>query len=271
MSLMHRAALGPIELEYETVGAGEHVVLVHHGAGADWFTPLLREPSLSSRFCLLHYHRAGYAGSTRMPGPLTFQQEAVTFRELTSKLGVKRAHIVGHSASGCMALQFALDVADVVHSVALLEPALMAVPSPPDVPRAIELYRAGDRANAVETFLRATCGSSAPSILEMVIPGAVSQALADADMFFTNELPALRQWSFGANEARRIRQPVLAVLGEQSDARFYQRQQLLLDWLSDVEPFVLSRAGHLLHLENPADLAQGLARFFLRHPIGEPA
>ena len=266
MSLMQRVALGPIELEYEIVGAGDDVVLVHHGAGADWFTALLKEPALSSRFRLLHYHRAGYAGSTRMPGPLTFQQEAARFRELMSKLGIKRAHIVGHSASGCIALQFALDVADIVHSVALLEPALMAVPSPPDVPRAIDLYRAGDRLSAVETFLRATCGPSAPSILERVIPGALAQALADADMFFANELPALRQWSFGANEARRIQQPVLAVLGEQSDTRFYQRHQLLLDWLPNVEPFVLANAGHLLQLENPHDLAHGLATFFLRHP-----
>ena len=38
-------------------------------------------------------------------------------------LGIERAHVVGHSASGCIALQMALDVPDVVHSLALLEPA----------------------------------------------------------------------------------------------------------------------------------------------------
>lgn len=53
MSLMQRVALGPIELEYEIVGAGENVVLVHHGAGADGFTRLLTESALSSRFRLL--------------------------------------------------------------------------------------------------------------------------------------------------------------------------------------------------------------------------
>ena len=69
--------------------------------------------------------------------------------------------------------------------------------------------------------------------------GAVDQALADADTFFDHELPALRQWSFGPEEARRVRQPVLAVVGEKSDARFQQRQKLLLEWLPNVEPFVL--------------------------------
>jgi pimeloyl-ACP methyl ester carboxylesterase len=70
-------------------------------------------------------------------------------------LGLPRAHVVGHSASACLVLQFALDVPDRVRSLALLEPALMAVPSPPEVPRALELYRAGDIAAAVDTCMAA--------------------------------------------------------------------------------------------------------------------
>ena len=69
----------------------------------------------------------------------------------------------------------------------------------------------------------------------------------------------------------RITQPVLAVVGEHSDPRFHQRQELLLDWLPVVEPFMLSNAGHLLHLDNGRDMAQGLADFFARHSIGKPA
>jgi pimeloyl-ACP methyl ester carboxylesterase len=264
---MRRAAFAGMALEYETRGAGEHIVLVHHGAGADWFAPLLDEPALTGRFCLLHYHRAGYAGSSPLQGRLTFEQESATFRGLMGELGIERAHVVGHSASGCLALQFALDAPDIVQSIALLEPALMAVPSPPGVPKAIELYRAGDHATALETFLRATCGPDALSVLENVLPGAVERALADAGTFFGHELPALRQWSFGADEARRIHQPVLAVLGENSDSRFQERHRLLLEWLENVEPFLLANAGHLLHLENPSGMADGLAAFFARHEI----
>ena len=46
-----------------------------------------------------------------------------------------------------------------------------------------------------------------------------------------------------------------------------ERQQLLLSWLPNVEPFVLPRATHLLHIENPHDMAEGLAGFFKRHPL----
>lgn len=271
MPRMHRAALGDIELEYDTVGHGEHVVLIHHGAGADWFAPLFDESMLTQRHRLVRYHRQGYAGSSPLTGELTFSREAETFRALMRHLDIRRAHIVGHSASGCMCLQIALDASDLVHSVVLLEAALTAVQSPPEVPRSLELYQAGDRLNAVETFLRGTCGPNAGPILENAVPGAVQQALADADTFFGHELPALRKWTFGPDEARRLTQPVLTVLGQNSDSRFHQRQQLLLQWLSNVESFVLPNAGHLLHLENSRDLVQGLVAFCARHPIGVPA
>jgi pimeloyl-ACP methyl ester carboxylesterase len=271
MGHIDRAALDGVELEYEVRGAGEPVVLVHHGAGADWFSPLLEEPALTGRYRLLRYHRAGYAGSSPLVPPLTFAREAAVFRALMRHLGLDRVHVVGHSASGCIVLQFALDVPDIVQSVALLEPALLAVPSPAEVPRALELYRAGDTITAVDTFLRGTCGRHYRAILERALPGAVDQALADADTFFSYELPALRQWSFGPAEARRVWQPVLAVVGEESDARFRQRQTLLLEWLPNVEPFVLAGAGHLLHLQNPSGMANGLAAFFARHPATSPS
>jgi pimeloyl-ACP methyl ester carboxylesterase len=267
MRHMDRAVLGGVELEYEVRGSGEPVVLVHHGAGADWFRPLLEEPVLTGRYRVIHYHRAGYAGSSRLAAPLTFARESANYRSLIGHLGIERAHVVGHSASACIALQIALDVSDSVHSLVLLEPALQAVPSPPEVPQAIELYRAGDKMAAVNTFLRGTCGPGARDVLEKAIPGAVDQALADVDTFFSQELPALRQWSFGPDDARRITQPVLAVLGEKSDSRFVERQKLLLEWLPNVEPFVLPGAGHLLHLQNPRGMAEGLAAFFARHPL----
>jgi len=84
------------------------------------------------------------------------------------------------------------------------------------------------------------------------------------------QLPALQQWSFSQDQARRIVQPVLAVIGErtpESGPIWQERQQLLLSWLPNVEPFVLPRATHLLHIENPHDMAEGLAGFFDRHPL----
>jgi pimeloyl-ACP methyl ester carboxylesterase len=264
---LNRAALDGIELEYAEQGAGEPVVLIHNGVGVDWYRPLLEQPSLADRYRLITYHRAGYAGSSPLSGPLTFSQEASTCRALLRHLGIERAHVVGHSSSGCLALQLALEAPAAVQSLALLEPALLAVPSAPEIPLAVELFRAGDKPGALDSFLRGTCGPDYRAVLERAVPGALDQALANADTFFGQELPALRQWSFGSEEARRIERPALVVRGEKSLPDHHQRADLRLSWLPNADPFVLPGATHLLHLEQPRAMAEGLAAFFARHPL----
>jgi pimeloyl-ACP methyl ester carboxylesterase len=135
---------------------------------------------------------------------------------------------------------------------------------------AVQLYRTGDKAGAVDTFLRGVCGSGYRAVLDQALPGAFEQHVADADTFFGQELPALQQWSFTRQEAQRIAQPVLAVIGAKSqelDRIWGERQDLLLSWLPNVTPFVLPDATHLLQVQNPRGMAEGLAAFFARHPI----
>jgi pimeloyl-ACP methyl ester carboxylesterase len=126
---MDRADLDGIGLEYETRGSGEPVVLIHPGYFADWFAPLLDEPVLTDHYRVVSYHRVGCAGSSHIAGPVSLAQQAGHCRSLMRHLGIERAHIVGHSSSGNIALQLALDAPDAVHSLAILEPALYSVPS----------------------------------------------------------------------------------------------------------------------------------------------
>jgi pimeloyl-ACP methyl ester carboxylesterase len=261
------AGAGGVEVEYVVQGTGEPVVFLHNGALIDGFRPLLEEPALAGRYRLISYHRAGYAGSGRLAGPLGFDGEAARCLALLRHLGLPRAHVVGHSSSGSMALQLALDSPDAVASLALLEPVLLAVPSPPLVSQALERYRAGDRAGAVDLFLQGTCGPDYRASLERAVPGAVGQAVAGAATFFEQELPALRQWVFGPAEGGRVVAPVLAVVGERSGPIHHQRWDLLRAWLPQAEPFVLPGAGHLLHLEDARGLAEGLDAFLARHPL----
>ena len=69
------------------------------------------------------------------------------------------------------------------------------------------------------------------------------------------ELPALQQWSFTREDAIRITQPALAVLGENTAPTFRERRELLLSWLPNVEPLDLPAATHLLHVQNPDGMA----------------
>lgn len=275
---MDPADINGLSLLYEVHGHGEPVLLIHPGIFADWFTPLLKEPALASKYRLVHYHRAGCGRSSRAAGPLSLAQHAEHGRALLDHLGIGRAHIVGHSSSGNVALQLALDAPGVVQSLAVLEPALMTVPSAPTsrvfVGEAVQRYRAGDRAGAIDTFLRGTCGPGYRTVMDRVLPEAFDQAVADADTFFEQEVPALLQWSFGLDDARHVLQPVLAVVGARSlelDPIWGERHQLLLDWLPHVESTVIADATHLLEVENPRGVAESLAAFFTQHPLAVPA
>lgn len=265
---MNRATIDGIELEYTDHGSGEPIVLIHAGLCASWFEPLLEEPALESHRLVL-YHRAGYAGSSHPWGEVSIADHARHCRGLLDHLGIERAHLVGHSSSADMALQLALDAPERVASLTLMEPALMPVPSRAAWGKsvalpAIEAYRAGDRPAAVDLWMRGVAGDGWREAMERVLPGSFEQAVADAPTFFEQELPAVQSWAFGAEDAGRVRQPALAVMGARSpevSPVWEERQALLMQWLPHVESFVLDGATHLLHVQNPGGMAEALAAF----------
>jgi pimeloyl-ACP methyl ester carboxylesterase len=274
---MDRAAVDGLALEYELRGAGEPVVLIHWGVSAAWAEPLMDEPALADRHRLLNYHRAGFAGSDRIQGPISMAEHAAHCALLMRHLGIERAHIVGHSSSAVIALQLALDFPDAVETLALMEPARPVPPTEEQaefvrdfVGPAVQRYRAGDKAGAVDIWARGVFGSDYRGPLEQGLPGIVEQAVADADAFFAQELPALQQWSFTQADASRITRPTLAIRGKNTVPTFPERLQLLISWLPNVEPFELPDATHLLHLQNPRGMAEALASFYARHPL-EPS
>jgi len=271
--LLDQAVFDGTTLEYEVAGQGERVVFIHGAFIADAFHPLLAEASLAHDYQLITYHRRGYVGSSRPDRTLSIGQQAADCRALFRHLGIARAHVVGHSFGGVVALQLALDAPELVQTLALLEPALAVGASGPgyyeSLASGIQRYRDVGGAVAVDEFLQARWpGYRAP--LEQVLPGAFEQAVADAPNTFESELPGLLDWSFSAAQARRITQPVLSVLGGESDAlgpRFGETHRTLCTWLPHAEGFILPGATHFLQVQNPRDMAEALAAFFSKHPL----
>ena len=278
---MTLAKIDGIELEYDVRGSGEAVVLVHAGIFADWFKPLVDEPALASRYQVVSYHRIGYAGSSRVARPVTIAEQAAHLRGLMRHLGIERAHLVGHSSGGNIALQLALDAPQLAHSVVLMEPALPVTTLGQErmlsmraaMAPVFEAYRAGDKARAVDGFMRGVSGPGYRAVLDRALPGAFEQAVLDADTFFGQELPSLQQWSLRREDAARITQPVLSVVGAKSQQLspiWTERHQMVLAWVPKSEGLVLPDATHLLHVEHPRAVAEALAKFFARHPVKAP-
>jgi pimeloyl-ACP methyl ester carboxylesterase len=270
---LERARTDGAELEYEVSGRGEPAVFIHGAFIADTFRPLLAEPSLEGRYRLILYHRRGYAGSSRASEPVSVAQQATDCRALLCHLGVERAHVVGHSYGGIVALQLALEPPGMVHSLALLEPGLMvgagAQGYRESLARGVERYREAGAAVVVDEFLQARWPGYRAT-LDRMLPGAFAQAVADAETWFEREASGQLGWRFGEAEVRRISQPSLSVLGGESDAlwsRFGETHRLLMDWLPYAEGFVLTGTTHFMQIENPRGLAEALAAFWARHRL----
>ena len=272
---MERAVVDGIALEHEDSGAGEPVLCIHGAFIADAFRPLLLEHPLADRYRLITYHRRGYAGSSRTGAPASVADQAGDCRKLLAYLDVRRAHVVGHSFGGLIGLQLALEAPQIVHTLSLLEPGLMIGESATlyreALVRSRDRYREVGAAVAVDEFLQLRWPAYREN-LEVVLPGAFEQGIADAAAFYDADLPAGLDWRFGEAEARRVTLPVLAVVGEKSVAlhpRFAETQRLLLSWLPDAEGFVLPGAAHFLQFENPRAMAEALADFYARHPLAD--
>src|SRR5689334_20556635 len=114
-------------LEYDIVGTADPVVLIHGAFLTEAYAPLCGEAAVTAACRLVRYHRRGYAGSSRVSAPFSTEQQAADCRALLMGLDIERAHVVGHSSGGAIALQLALDAPELVHSLILLEPAFLDV------------------------------------------------------------------------------------------------------------------------------------------------
>jgi len=99
------------------------------------------------------------------------------------------------------------------------------------------------------------------AVLEERVPGAVAQAIKDADTFFGIELPALTEWSFGSEQAAAINRPVLSVLGTQTQPLWVEVADFLRASLPHVEDCTIDGVGHLLHIQRPEPVARAMAEF----------
>jgi pimeloyl-ACP methyl ester carboxylesterase len=271
---MEKADLGDRIIEYETRGAGEPVILIHGSVAPDAFLPLMNEPALTSRYRLVRYHRRGYMGTTHSPPPVRIVDQAHDCLGLMRQLGISRAHVAGHSYGGVIATMVALEGPDVVHTLSLLEPAFVGmVPSGanfvPALAPAVAKYQSRDNLGALDIFLKLVCGADYRVELERAFPGALEAAAADVATFFEIEMPAIQEFwaAFSQEQAMRIQQPALAVVGTASELPLREGHQLVRSWFKQAEPLEIAGANHLLPVTKPRQVAEGLARFLAYHPM----
>lgn len=115
--------VGDRPIAYHEAGTGEETVVLIHGLGSN--LALWREtiPALSENFRVLALDLPGYglSGKDEVPGTMDFFSDTVV--QFMNTHGVDRAHVVGLSMGGQIALTVALDHPERLDRLVLVSPA----------------------------------------------------------------------------------------------------------------------------------------------------
>jgi pimeloyl-ACP methyl ester carboxylesterase len=264
-------------LEYSVTGEGEPIVLMHAGVLSDWFLPVAATKALAG-FQLIVTRRAGYVEGVAPSGHLSIQDHARHCIALLEELGLRRAHLCGHSSSALIALQMALDRPQLLQTLVLLEPAPGASLVGPAFPTAageaigaaMAAYDAGDVAMGFERFMTAVGGPQHRETIERALGHEGLAAAIRQSAYFPDEARAVWEWQFEAAQAEGIDAPMLLVRGERTAELSLvppDSVALLAAMVPNTEVAELAGASHLMPLEDPLGVAQLIAGFARRHPI----
>lgn len=134
---MPRATVNDVSIHYQQAGHGPDLVMIHglFGNLAFWYLSVL--PALVRDFRVTLYDLRGHGYSDMPRSGYTSSHMAADLKELLDHLGVKQAHLVGHSFGGAVALHFAVLHPIHVLSLTLADarvPSLQPALPPPHAP-----------------------------------------------------------------------------------------------------------------------------------------
>lgn len=262
----------------EDEGEGDAVVCVHGlGGSANTWTAMM--PALQ-RHRVLRIELPGSARSQACEGPLSIARFVQAAADACKRLGITRAHWLGHSMGTLVCQHLAVEHPALVRSLTLLG----ALGSPTDAARAGLRQRAGRLREqglagmqaVAEQLLGTALSSDSRQRLPLVV-AFVRESLTRCDpLAYAASCEALADAQPAAVE--RIAAPVLLVTGEDDAVTPPQVMRALADRLHGADPVrtrVLPRCGHWTPVERVSECAAEWLEFTqgLRHrtPASRPA
>ena len=180
---------------------------------------------------------------------------------------MRRAHIAGHSTGGSIAAQLALDHADKVHTLTLLEPTLVSLPLGQAFLRSagpvFEAYRRGDQAEAFAMFVPAASGldwEACRALLEARIQAWSPSRSRTRTPSSASSCPRYQSGRLVPSRRPRSTGSVMSVLGAETQPVWVEIAQFLRSALPNVEDCTIEGVGHLLQI-HPEPVARAMADF----------
>jgi len=261
------ARLDDITMYYEVTGNGEPVIMIH-GIFGDHTRWTQQAVPLSSEFKVITPDSRGRGRTSDGEGPLSYGRMAADMVGLMDHLGIRKAHMIGHSEGGGIVLHALVDYPDRVASAVLIgtfynvnnKPAAFQQRSGTimdklarDLPLTEE-----EQKEVIEgpfAYFKQSLLSQAPD------PSRFSVVMAKMHSSFTT------QPTYTLDVLRTINRPVLVVKAG-NDALV---PALVFDDLAssipNAEVAEFPQAGHMVMVEQADEINQSVKDFIRRHPI----
>jgi len=261
------SGLAPVEggaLYYEVQGAGDAVVLIHGGL-LDHRMWDEQFDSFAQRYRVVRYDVRGHGLST---GGLVASRDHEDLCRLLQHLGIARAHVIGLSLGGRIAVDFALQHPDMVRSVIPVGPGLSGYEFTDakwdEIAQAIRTaVAAGNLEEAAELFQRAwTDGPRrAPAEVDPAVRRRVRTMIDrnirpgwDLSRHLPPEPPAVGRLT-------EIHAPMLIVLGELDMPDIHKIVDQLTSQVAGARKVVIPGAAHNVSLERPVEFDRAVLEF----------
>lgn len=257
------ATVNGAHLYYEIHGAGYPLVLLHAGIAdcRQWDDQI---EAYAKQFLVIRYDHRGWGRSDAPEGPVAFHEDLAALLET---LGIERAHVLGISMGGTMAIDFTLTHPQMVSSLALAGSWLSDFPTKASAAEKAVWQAFGealdqrdfDRANVLEADLKLTGIYRTP---EQVNPVARERLLRiHRDAFDRlDEREHMRPWLKpeppSAGRLSEIRVPTLVMYGDLDVPDVPIIAEKLGREIADARIEVLHGTAHVPNMEQPDEFNQ---------------
>ena len=245
-------------LAYQTCGTGPNLVLLHDGillsAGFDavW-------DDLCRRYRVLRYDRRGYGGASPAVAPY---QPVGDLEAVLKAAGMDRATLIGSSAGGGLAVDYALAHPDQVERLVLVGPWVSGFePSFGFIVRGLKLlalFRLGAVDWAARDRYILTRGAAEErrwvAALLRAHPGNVTAGMNERS-----------PWS-ARSRLGRIAAPTLILVGEVDIGDVHRQAETLEQEIPGAHRDTVLGSGHFMYLERPADFVARIDAFIAATP-----
>ena len=252
------------ELYYEVAGSGEPVVLIHGGFGDRrmWdaqFDVLARD------YRVLRYDHRGFG---RSPAPDTTYSPIRDLIALLDRAEMDRAHIVGNSLGGALAVTFAILHPERVRSLTVVASGADGFRYPQSdieaITEVIALMRGGKKEAALTKWLAnpmLSVVNTQPAVKEKV----ERMVRENAGIWTMDAWPQQPLSPTARERLGQLRVPTLVVIGDRDAASVRRFADSTAQMIPGAERVVMEGTDHLPHMEQPAEFNSLLREFISGH------